>query len=285
MTPTPPSTAKTTLEQIKRAYPRSNVGPTEITVPGVELFALSSDQPVVLDKENLPTIVAIAGGVGSPILEGRDVTRAVIKATKDPEVLARVAMAVEQQGGELLTAPKNDEQKRLNVGPPAVNGNAVTFWIWTSGVGRMLRYAKLDLATGELAFPPEPGARDERIPRAIEGLASTSLSLQDRAIETLAAACATNEAAKAALLDAAAHHKREDTRAGAVDASPACGAAAIDTLVQILEHDASSKVRWKAAKALGKIGDAKARPALEKAAKSSDSDVKAEATEALEKLK
>ena len=284
MTPTQSSMPKTTLEQVERAYPHSEIGRFQIAVPGVELFTLSSDRPVPQDAESLPPIVAIAGGVGSPILEGLEVTRAAIKATKDPETLARIAMAVERQGGELLAAPKNDEQKRANVGPPTIDGNTLTFWIWTSGVGRMLRFARVDLSSGAFAFAAPPGARNDRIPRAIEGLASTSVSLHDLAIETLSAACATDDKARTALLDAAAHHKREGTRASAVDASPACGTAAIETLIQVLEHDASSSVRWKAAKALGKIGDSKAKPALEKAAKSSDADVSAEARDALEKL-
>jgi len=284
MTPAP-TKPKTTLEQVQQAYPGYHAANAGIAVHGLELFALTTDRPVPLDAENLPKIVAIAGGLGSPILEGRDVTRAAIKATKDPTTLAKIALAVEQRGGELLTAPKNDEQRQAKVGPPSIAGNTLTFWLWTSGVGRMLYLARLDLSTGALELGGPPVSQDDRIAKAIEALAGTSLSMHQHAIETLAAACATDPKARQAVLDAAAHHDREETRAVAVDASPACGAAAIESLIKIMEGDAASTVRWKAAKALGEIGDAKARPALEKASNSSDPNVKSAATRALGKLK
>jgi len=285
MSPSPPTKPKTTLEQVQQAYPGYHAGPAGMTVPGVELFALTTDRPVPQDADNLPRIVAIAGGLGSPILEGRDVTRAAIKGTKDPALLAQIALAVERRNGEILTAPKNDQQKQAKVVPPALAGNTVTFWVWTSGVGRMLMLAKLDLASGALELGGPPVSRDDQIAQAIEALAGTSLAMHEHAIGTLAAACASDPKARTALFDAMAHHAREETRAVAVDASPACGPAAIDTLIKILENDAASTVRWKAAKALGDIGDKKAKPALEKAATSSDANVKSAATRALGKLK
>lgn len=57
-------------------------------------------------------------------------------------------MAIEQQDAELLLAPKNAEQVNQDVGPPVFEGNAVTYWTWTRGVGRMLKPMKLDLTTG-----------------------------------------------------------------------------------------------------------------------------------------
>jgi len=300
MTPTnpPPSTPptpgapasqgkpKTTLEQVQQAYPGYTATVAGISVPGVELFALhTADRALPNDAENLPRIVAIVGGVGSPILEGRDVTRAAAKATKDAALLAKVAMAVERRGGEILTAPKNDEQKKAQVVPPAIAGTTLTFWVWTSGVGRMLMLAKVDLTTGALELGGPPESADDKIARALEGLAGTSLSMHQHAIKALAAACASDPKARKGLLDAASGHKREETRAAAVEASPACGAAAVDALIRVMEHDASSTVRWKAAKALGEIGDRKAKPALEKAANSGDANVKSAATRALEKLK
>jgi hypothetical protein len=285
MTPSPPTKPRTTLEQVQQAFPAAHAAVAELKIPGVELFTLTTDRPVPPDGENLPTYVAITGGLGSPILQGRDITRAALKATKDPSLLARVAMAAEQKGGELLTAPQNDQQKKANVGPPVIAGNTLTFWLWTSGMGRMLMLAKLDLTTGALELGGPPVSPDDRLAEALEALAGTSLSMHQHAIATLAAACTGDPKARKALLDTATSHQREETRATAVEASTACGAAAIDTLIKVMEHDASTTVRWKSAKALGDIGDAKARPALEKAATSSDANVKSAATRALGKLK
>jgi hypothetical protein len=160
----PPAAApRTTRDQVERARPGVDVSPLEIEVPGVDLFALSSkpgkDAPVVYDKEYAPTVVAVAGGVGHPILAGRDVTRAAIAATKDPVVLARVAMAAEGRSGELLLAPKNDDQRQRHVGPPVIEGDTLTFWIWTSGVGRMLEFISVDLTTGALALATPPSVQ------------------------------------------------------------------------------------------------------------------------------
>ncbi|MDQ3368466.1 MAG: HEAT repeat domain-containing protein [Myxococcota bacterium] len=289
-TPTPPSVSTqptTTLAQVQQAYPGTTADVAAVRVPGVELFALHTERQLPHDAENHPRIVAIVGGLGRPILEGRDVTRAVIKATTDPALLAAVAMAVEQEGGEILTAPKTEDQQLAKVGPPAIVGPALTFWVWTSGVGRMLRFAKVELATGAFEFttPPATGAGDDRVAKAVKALAGTSLSMHQRAIETLAGACASDPQARAALLDALARHPREETRAVAADAAAACGSVTVDTLIQVLEQDVASTVRWKAAKALGELGDRKAKPALEKAATSSDANVKAAATRALGKLK
>ena len=281
-----PSAPKTTLEQVQQAYRGARVSRAEINVPGVELFQVMRDRVVPQDADNLPTIVAITSGVGSPMLSGRDAMRAVINGTKDPMVLAQAAMAIERRGGELLTAPKNDEQTKQNVGPPVLDGNTVTFWIWTSGVGRMLEHAKVDLTTGAFDYIAGPApTQDEKIAKAIEWMRSTSRSYHSHALEVLGPACGTDAKARAALLDAIAHQKDETARAGAVDASSGCGAEAIDTLVQAMEKDAAPTVRWKAATALGKIGDAKAKPALEKATKAGDDTVKRAATEALGKLK
>lgn len=63
------------------------------------------------------------------------------------------------------------------------------------------------------------------------------------------------------------------------------GAAAVDALIHAMEDDKSNTVRWKAATALGAIGDTKARPALEKAAKSESPEVQYAAKQALGKLK
>lgn len=286
--PSTPSLAtqpKTTLAQVQQAYPTERADLAALEVPGMELFALYTEREVPQDSENHPRIVAIVGGLGSPILEKRDVTIAASKATKDPVLLAKVVMAVEEQGGELLLAPETDEHRKAKVGRPAIAGSTLTFWVWTSGVGRMLRFAKVDLATGSFDFTAPPVSTHDRIAQAAEALAGTSLSMHARALETLSAACASDSRARSALLDTLSRHNREETRAAAADIAAVCGAAAIDMLIQAMEKDASSTVRWKAAKGLGDIGDAKAKPALEKAAKSSDRNVQSAASRALEKLK
>ncbi|HLL22124.1 MAG TPA: HEAT repeat domain-containing protein [Kofleriaceae bacterium] len=279
------SQSKTTLAQVQHAYPTESVDAAGIHVPGVELFALHIERDVPDDAENHPRIVAVVGGVGSPILEKQDVTLAVSKATNDPALLARVAMAVEQQGGEILIASKTREHERSKVGPPTIAGSTLTFWVWTSGVGRMLRLAKVDLATGAFTLTAPARSNIARVREAVEALAGTSLSMHAHAVETLSAACSTDPEARSALFEALSHHAREETRAASAHAAPACGAAAIDTLVRAMANDVSSKVRWTAAKALGDIGDPKAKPALEAAATSSDANVRSVAARALDKLK
>jgi HEAT repeat protein len=51
-----------------------------------------------------------------------------------------------------------------------------------------------------------------------------------------------------------------------------------------MEHDRSGVVRTRAASALGKLGDARARPALAKAARGEDADLAWTAGNALKKI-
>jgi HEAT repeat protein len=74
-------------------------------------------------------------------------------------------------------------------------------------------------------------------------------------------------------------------RAGAADAAAGCGAAAVDPLLRAMEQDKAPAVRWKAAAALGAAGDARARPALEKAARGDNPELQHAAKQALGKLK
>jgi HEAT repeat protein len=102
--------------------------------------------------------------------------------------------------------------------------------------------------------------------------------------KTLAASC-SDPAARKALFDALAAHKTEGARVAVANALAACGDVAIDPLIRALEHDASIEVRSSAATSLGAIGNAKARPALEKAANDKEFGVQYAAKAALAKLK
>jgi hypothetical protein len=284
---TPAAPPQTTLEQVQRWAPKVHtVAPAGIAVPGIDIFMVSPpDGPVPPDGMRPYVIVGVAGGPGSKLLERDELMRAAVAATQDATTLARLAMLVHRKQGELLTAATTDEQRKAKVTAPTVIGNAVEFWVWTTGVGRMLERGRIDLATGALDYGrPAPG-QDEAIANAIAGLAGTSVSMHAMALKTLGGACASSAKAKQALLDTLARHTRDDTRAAAADAAVACGAAAVDPLIHAMEQDKSNTVRWKAATALGAIGDAKARPALEKAAKSDSPELQYAAKQALGKLK
>jgi HEAT repeat protein len=226
----------------------------------------------------------VVGGLGGKIVEGRDLLRVVIDARSDPRTLARVALWVALREGEILETPQNDEQRKAKVVPPAVAQDVLVFWVWTSGVGRMLQQAKLDLSTGAFELAAPPVARDDAIASASTALAGTSISMQTAAIRTLGEAC-SDPKAKQALLDALANHPRDETRSAAADAAPRCGAGAVGALIHTLEHDKAPLVRGQAANALGAIGEARARPALEKAARSDDANLAWAANHALKQLK
>jgi len=194
-------------------------------------------------------------------------------------------MIIHHRPGELLESAVTDEQRRAKVTAPAATGGGIDFWIWTTGVHRMLVHLRLDLATGALAAVTPGGAPADAVAKAIAALAGTSVSLHASALKTLGAACASDPKAQKALLGALAGNARDDVRAGAADAAAGCGAAAVDPLLRAMEQDKTPTVRWKAATALGAIGDARARPALEKAARGDNPELQHAAKQALGKLK
>lgn len=159
-------TPTTTLEQVKRSVPKLSVGKltgSDIDTPGVELFELTKPDapPPPADGESWSRIVAIAGGVGQPILEDRGaIMRAVDAATKDVVVLARVGLIVCGPSAQLLLAATNDQERKRNVVAPTRTGNVIEFWFRKGGMGYELVHARLDLATGELKRiePPPPSA-------------------------------------------------------------------------------------------------------------------------------
>src|SRR5262245_36664784 len=75
----PPAAAKPTphsvLEQIQQWAPQgSKVAPAELQVPGIELFAVG-DPGTPADEHGMGKLVGVSGGVGGPILEGRDLLK------------------------------------------------------------------------------------------------------------------------------------------------------------------------------------------------------------------
>lgn len=290
---TPPTS---TLEQVKRWAPAgkavgsvatSQVGSSGVDVPGVDLFMVSDPkQPIPADGTLAYQIVAVAGGVGKPIIEGKvEVLRAVIAATSEPMTLARAALLVHDRAGEVLTKAEDDRQRKAQVAPPVARGDAIIFFMRTSGMGRELLRGRLELQSATLELASPPVAQGDAIANAISALAGTNLSLQRTAIATLSAACATDPAARKGLIDAIGKLANDELRGLAAVGAGACGVDAVDTLIRVLEHDKSVLVQSQAAAGLGKIGNAKARPALTKAAASADPGVSWTAKKALESLK
>lgn len=284
-TPTPPQKPTSALQQVQQwAPPGSLVSPAGITVTDIELFAVRDAKPVPADGYSGGTLVGVVGGHGGKIVEGRELVREVIGKKPDPRTLAQIALWAARREGEILEAPQNDEQRKARVAPPAITDGALVFWVWTSGVGRMLQLAKLDLATAAFELGSPPVSADAAIGDAIAQLAGNNPSMQANAIRTLGAACADGRARRA-LFDALAGHATTEVRRQVAIAVQGCGAAAVDPLIQALERDKSTDVQSQAAKTLGDIGDARARPALEKAAQSQDHGVSLLAKAALKKLK
>lgn len=282
--PPPPAKPATVLAQVEQWAPgATRVEPAGLSVPGVELFALTDRKPVADDEIAPFKVVGVAGGVGSKILEGRDLVRAAIESKAERKTVAQVALWVAEDDGEILQAAKTREQRKAKVGPPAVAKNVLTFWVLTTDVPRQIEHAKLDLATGDLELATLPVRRDVAISNAIRTLGSASISRHVHAIKALGDAC-TDARARQGLLGALSGHPRAKTRAAIADESPRCGAPAVDALINAMERDRSGLVRTRAASALGKLGDARARPALAKAARGEDADLAWTAGNALKKI-
>jgi hypothetical protein len=282
--PPPPVKPATVLAQIEQWAPSATrVEPAGLSVPGVELFALTDRKPVADDEIAPFKVVGVAGGVGGKILEGRDLVRAAIDSKADRKTIAQVALWVAEDDGEILQAAKTREQRKAKVGPPAVAKNALNFWVLTTDVPRQIERAKLDLTTGELELATLPVRRDVAVSNAIRTLGSASISRHVHAIKALADAC-TDPRARQGLLGALSGHPRAKTRAAIADEASRCGGPAVDALINAMERDRSGLVRTRAASALGKLGDARARPALAKAARGEDADLAWTAGNALKKI-
>lgn len=273
-----------TLEQVQREAPAdAQVAPAGVAVSGVDLFLVSDGKPAPEDEGLPPRVVGVSGGAGGALLEGRDLVRAVIQAKADPKVIAQVALWVAQDDGAILDKAKTPEQRKAKVGPPAVTGGKLGFWVLTTDPKPQVEHGQLDLGNGLLELQPLPLPQKLAIDRAMITLGSEKLSRHTAAIRTLAAVCADSRA-RQALLGALASHPRIKARAVAADEAHRCGATAVDALVNAMERDRSALVRRQAASALGRIGDARARPALAKAARGEDANLAWTAGNALKKI-
>lgn len=272
------------LAQIEAWAPKgSKVLAADLKVTGVELFAVTVDKPT---DEDFPAgaLVGVVGGAGGKIVEGRELISAAAQGKADATTLARVAMWNAGDDGDLLTAAGNAEQRKAKVGPPAIKGTTLTFWVWTTDEPRILERGSADLSTGGVELGPLPVKPDIMISNAIKTLLGPSVRRHVAAIEVLAALC-TNPRARQSLLAALSSHPRDRTRAAVIDAVHKCGAAAVDPLIYAMENDKSAMVRTRAASALGRVGEGRARPALAKAARSEDANLVWAAKNALGKLK
>jgi hypothetical protein len=273
-----------TREQVQRWAPAdTKVAPAGLAVPGIDLFLVSDSKPAPEDDGLPPKVVGVAGGAGGQLLEGRDLVRAVIEAKAAGKAVAQVALWVAQDDGAILEAPKTPEQRKAKVGPPAATGNTLGFWVLTTDLPPQAEHGQLDLTNGLLELQPLPLPPKLAIDHAMTTLGSVAVSRHVSAIRTLAATCADSRA-RQALLGALAGHPRIKARAAVADEAHHCGPAAVDALINAMEHDRSALVRRQAAAALGRIGDARARPALAKAARGEDANLAWTAGNALKKI-
>ncbi len=291
---TPPTT---TAEQVKRWAPAGSSvvdvrarGEADLDLPpGVDVFMVTppGGGAPVADGPARFSVVAVAGGVGNPILEDKAaILAAVAKTTKDPQKLARVGLLLNGRDDSPLTSPENDQQKKAGVKAPAIAGNALDFWTFSGAPSRNLYHYSLDLSTAALTTKPSVGGATAGssgvIANATTAIDSGNSAAFQQALDAVAAACATDHAAKKFLFDTLASHAREDVRAAAAYSAPKCGHDALQPLITSLEKDPSRAVRGRAAFAIAEIGDKKAIPALEKA---TTTDLGAVAKVALDQLK
>lgn len=273
-----------TIEQVQRGAPAdARVAPAGVAVSGIDLFLVSDGKPAPEDEGLPPRVVGVAGGAGGALLEGRDLVRAVIEAKADRKVIAQVALWVAQDDGAILDKAKTPEQRKARVGPPAVTGGTLGFWVLTTDPKPQVEHGQLDLSNGLLELQPLPLPPKLAIDRAMITLGSDAVSRHAAAIRTLAATCADTRA-RQALLGALASHPRIKARAAVADEAHRCGPAAVDALVNAMERDRSALVRRQAAAALGRIGDPRARPALAKAVRGEDANLAWTAGNALKKI-
>jgi hypothetical protein len=284
VTQPPPPQPTSVLEQVRRSAPAgARAAVADITVAGVELFVLTDGKPVPDGAYAGGTLVGVAGGIGGKILDGRELMTAVIAGKPDKQTLARVALRIAQSDAELLDAPTDDQQRKARVRPPTIARNNLVFWVLTTEVPRLIERGKLDLTTGAFELTALPVSHAKAIENAIASLTGVSVSMHAKAARTLAESC-DEPRAKAALLSALGTHPRAESRAEVADVVHKCGADAVAPLTDTMENDKSAMVRSRAASALGRVGDKRARPALAKAAKSEDANLAWAANNALKKL-
>jgi hypothetical protein len=257
--------------------------PSDVSVPGIELYLLSDARPQA-DDESETRLVGVVGGATGKIVEGPELLLAVSANKPAPKALARVAIEAAQRDGDVLDTAATPEQRKAKVTAPATAGHTLSFWVWTHEVPRSLEHGALDLTTGVLALTPLPMSPAEAVARAIASLNGVSVGRHEAAIKVLADAC-TDPKARDALLRALENHPRVKSRVAVAEQIHHCGAPALDPLITAMEQDKASVVRQAAAVALGRIGDGRARAALAKAGRGEDANLAWAAKTALGKLK
>jgi hypothetical protein len=152
------TTPKTRLQQVQRwAGDDGNVTEAGMSVTGVELFVIHGAGPVPPDAYSGGTLVGVVGG---KIVEGRGLVQAAIAAKPPARTLAQIVLWAARREAEILDTPHNDLERRAQVAPPAVVGNALVFWVWTGGKHRLLEVATLDLLSGGLVFEGPASSHD-----------------------------------------------------------------------------------------------------------------------------
>lgn len=266
---------------------------TEVVVAGVDLFwvGLPSRGP---DDDRGQGVAVVDGKVHSGV-EALKATLARLPQRQDAALLARLCSLLLGDNGKPVMEPQREvteaeaPQLRALVQAPVLAGDVLTYWTQAGAVRRPgLQRHRLTLST--LTLESTSGAQlaqagQDPVERARRALASGSLFAEKDAVKLLAQSCADPRAA-ALLAETVAKHPRVDTRGQAAAALGGChGKVAVEALIAAL-GDKAAEVRWRAAEALGQIGDAAARPVLEQVkAKDSDASARISAERALGKLR
>lgn len=280
---TPPSGGSAEARVTALAGKELGVNPWHLVkVPGVELFYLAN--PIVYR--------GVAVIEGSPdVLEGAAAFAAMRKrGVSDAWQLSALALHFLAKGGTPLRdaaeAKGQPAAVVAKVTAPRLTGKTLEFWALDGRAEQLLRY-QVDVDAATIAM--QPGAQlanagADGIAQAQKALAGAADTMYAGAIDALVAACA-DPRAPAALNDVIRKHGHASAREWAAFQAARCHDGETPAaLLFALEKDAAPMVRKHAADSLGKLGVAKARPALERAKADPDPNVSGAAGRALAKL-
>lgn len=291
----PMSESTSSAEQVRAHFTLPQPPPpwTQVKTPGADLFwvALPSRGP----DDDRGRGAAVIGG---QVLVGAEALRAVLALAgtpRDAASLASLASLLLGRDGEPVRDPGQKvgpsagaPQIVAQVRPPLLDGDVLTFWTVDGRIGRPA-LARHVLSLSTLAFTTQEAARllaatEDPVERARRALASGSLFAERDAVAELALRVGDDKAA-AALEEAVAGHKRAETRGLAAAALGKVHRAGSTAVLLRALTDGEAGVRWRAADALGQIGDRSARPALERLRDSDpDASARSAATRALARL-
>lgn len=259
---------------------------TEARHPGFQFF--------VVGKNQSSRLVVVEAGKWPP-LEHEAALRALVeRGAREPVQLARACLKIAEGAEELITVPGSGldgipPAEAVLARAPEISGGVLTFF-FRSARNRALSRTQIQLAGGavktELAAQLVSTATgsDGALAEARKGLFSDSNALQQLAVDKLVS-LASDPRAVALLTEAVQSHGSPFARGIAAAGLGRCKAvAAVPVLSVVLRKDKDAAVRKSAVEALGKIGDAAARPALTEASGDEDEEVKWAAARALKKL-